>query len=195
MIKLKVFSNYADAVAFCAGLGDKLAPEMSKALNRALAGIKTDAIRSMVKDHGVEQSEAKEDWNILRSSSRNLEGKTTVYGTRPGLEAFSPNPAGPMMGVTTGGVTVNIRGTVARLPKAFMGLKTTNPTRVLRREKGDNPKSRNKEKRYRLNHLTARSIPQVADDEDVTDTVVAGAEKRFVKQLDHLVDRLIQEHK
>ena len=195
MIELKFFSDFEDAISFCHELGDQVAPEISKALNRALAGIKTDAIRKIVKDHGVAREEAKLGWDIFRSSPGNLEGTMASSGKRPGLEAFDPNPRTPMLGVTTGGVTINIRGTSVHLPKAFMGLKTTDPTRVLRRAKSKNPESRNNNSRYRLRHLTARAIPQIVDDDDVVKIATQGAEKRFVKQFDHLIGRLIQDHK
>lgn len=42
MIELKVFGNTDQAIELCAQLGTLMEPDMSKALNRAARGIKTD---------------------------------------------------------------------------------------------------------------------------------------------------------
>ncbi len=45
MINLKVFSNLAEALELYGQLGDKLEPDMAKAMNRAGHGVRTDEVK------------------------------------------------------------------------------------------------------------------------------------------------------
>ena len=192
MMQLKVFSNLAEALELYEQLGDKLEPEMAKAMNRAAHGVRTDQVK-LISQRGIGREELK-DWQFLNARPGNMVAEAIMKGPRLGLEAFAPNPASFMGGVTQGGVTVNLMGEAHRFAHAFMGLKTSSPVRVLEREKGANPRSKNKEKRYRLRHLETVSVVQVADDEEIVDVVVLNAQERFLKQFDHLISRLVEEY-
>ena len=46
---------------------------------------------------------------------------------------------------------------------------------------------------YKLHRLTAVSVPQMADDDDVVEVVIQNLGGRLLKQFDHLVGRLIED--
>ncbi len=192
MINLKVVNNLAEALELYEQLGEKLEPEMAKAMNRAARGVRTDEVK-IVSQRGINRSELK-DWAFMNARPGDMLSEAVMKGPRLGLEEFAPNPSSFMGGVTQGGVTVNLLGNSHRFASAFMGLKNSDPVRVLEREKGANSKSKNKEKRYRLRHLKTVSVVQVADDEEIVDVVVLNAQERFLKQFDHLVSRLVEEY-
>lgn len=192
MMRLKVFENLGQAMALYEELGDKLAPDMAKALNRAAHGVKTDVSRVIPATRGVSKEEVK-DWKFKTAKPDDIEAFATIAGKRLGMESFiaSPRPWSPTP--AKGGLSIDFLGRSHRFRHAFMGLKTTDPVRVLERETGDNPKSKNKDPRYRLKHLTTVAVPQMADDDDVVAIVSQKAAERFLKQFDHLMDRLIKD--
>lgn len=191
MIELKMFGNLAEALELYEQLGEQLEPDMAKAMNRMTHGIRTDVVKQ-VAGRGISRVEL-EDWKFMNARPGDMIAKAIMNGPRLGLETFAPNPSTFMGGVTQGGVSVNIMGEAHRFAHAFMGLKNSDPVRVLEREKGKNSKSKNKDKRYRLRHLETVSVTQIADDEEIVEVVVLNAQNRFVKQFDHLLGRLVEE--
>lgn len=193
MMKLKCFENFEEAMQLYATLGAALEPEMAMALNSAAKGVETDVMKQLsVK--GIER-DLVEDWDFRKAKPGDLESQAVIAGKRLGLENFDPTPNKFMGGVTKGGVSVNILGKREQFRHTFMGLKTTNPVRVLEREKEFNPRSKNKDPRFRLSHLTLVSVPQVADNDDVVKIVVQNAGKRYLKRFDHVIDRLLEQYK
>ncbi len=187
-----MFSNLAEAIELYEQLGEKLEPDMAKAMNRMAHGIRTDEVK-LVSQRGIARDELK-DWKFLNARPGDMVSRAIMSGPRLGLEKFTPNPSAFMGGITQGGVSVNLMGEAHRFAHAFMGLKTSSPVRVLEREKGANSRSKNKEKRYRLRHLETVSVAQVGDDEEIVDIVVLRAQERFLKQFDHLLGRLVEEY-
>lgn len=201
MIEMKVFSNIEEAIGLCMAMQKELAPEISKSLNRAVHGIKTDVSRAIVSRHGIKRSEVK-DWTPKYANPNELEAEMTVAGKRLGLEKFVKSKLKRMEGgQNKGGVTIDYMGKSVHLPKAFTHDVHTGTMRVLRREKGarnlPRESTRNGKRlwgRFPLSRLTAKSVPQHADDDDIVDVAVSGAEARFLQQFDHLVGRLMEEH-
>ncbi len=192
MINLKVVNNLAEALELYEQLGDMLEPDVAKAMNRAARGIRTDAVK-IISQRGIAREEL-DDWKFWNARPGDMLSEASIRGPRLGLELFAPRPSEFMGGVTQGGVSVNLMGEAHRFTHAFMGLKNSEPVRVLEREKRANSKSKNKDKRYRLRHLSTVSVAQIADDDEVVDIVVPKAEERFLKQFDHLVSRLVEEY-
>ena len=210
MIELKVFDNLEQAMQLYAELGDKLAPEMSMALNRAARGVKTDVSRYIVSQRGIKRDEVK-DWKFQNAKPGDFESLAVIRGRRLGLENFGPNPNKPMEGTTSGGVTVNIMGKSTQFRHAFAHDLWSKKYRqtvggqgdifIMQRKRGARPKrhydSRGRRLigRFPLYKLTAVSVPQIADDDDVVDMAVRSVGGRFLSQFDHLIDRLIKEAK
>ena len=200
MIELKVFHNLEDAIEFCRVMGDRLDPEIAKAMNRAAKGIRTDVTKQIATTRDIKRSEMK-DWSFRNASAANLEASATIKGARLGLEKFAPRPKRVMDGRTSGGVQVTIFGKQVQLRHGFMHSFRSGDLQVLQRKKGAQPKNdfdsqgRRLKGRFPVYHPTAVAVPQMADDDDVVDKATEGYGERYLKQFDHLVDRLIQEYK
>lgn len=193
MIKLKVVSNIDEALQLCQELGSAVAPEMARSLNRVAHGVRTDVTRQIAKTREIARDELK-NWSFRSATPENLEAQAIILGKRLGMEKFNPSPNQFMGGKTTGGVTVSLFGKSQQFRHAFMGLKTGTP-RVLQRDKSFNPKSRNKDPRFRLKNITAPAVPQMADDKDVVEVVESGAEHRYLQQFDNQINRLLEDFK
>ncbi len=188
MINLKVVNNLAEALELYEQLGEKLEPEMAKAMNRAAHGIRTDEVK-LISQRGIARDEL-QGWQFMNARPGDMVSNAIMKGSRLGMEKFSPSPSSFMGGITQGGVSVNLMGEAHRFAHAFMGLKTSNPVRVLERAKGGGSKGN----RYRLRYLKTVSVVQIADDEEIIDVVVPKVEERFLKQFDHVVGRLVEEY-
>lgn len=202
MIELKVFDNLEDAVKFCLGMGDgRLDPDIAKAMNRAMRGVRTDVNREIVSSRGIRRSELK-DWKFRNAKPGDLESLAVISGRRLGLEKFSPSPSRVMEGNRNGGgVSVNIMGKQVHLRHAFMHDFRSGDLQVLQRKKGARPKTdyddsgRRLKGRFPVYHPTAVSVPQIADDDDIVEVAVKSTGGRFLDQFDHLIERLIREYK
>ena len=199
MMELKVFDNLAEAIALYQQLGDKLEPDMAMALNRTSRGVKTDETK-LVSQRGIQRSEL-QDWSFRNARPGDLESQAVVRGRHLGLEKFGPDPSRKMEGQTKGGVSVNLMGKTVQFKHAFLGGIYGKELKVWQRKQGANPKVETYTKggktvrlkgRFPVNRLTFVSVPQIADDDDIVDIVVQNAEGRFLKQFDHLVNRLVE---
>lgn len=200
MIELKFFDNFGQAMQVYGELGDRLAPEMSMALNRAAVGIKTDVTRQVATTRQIKRAELR-DWKIHKSSPADLRTESILGGKRLGLEKFKPRPSGVMTGRTSGGVTVNLGGKTVQFRHAFTGQIWDAAPKVFERNRDKRPKQdyylkAGKKKRligrFPLSRLAFITVPQMADDDDVVEVVIAKAEERFLAQFDHVVNRLVE---
>ncbi|MDR1744482.1 MAG: hypothetical protein LBS30_01875 [Planctomycetota bacterium] len=201
MIELKVFENLAEAIEMCAQMGDLLEPEISKALNRASHGIRTDVTRQLVKTRGINRSEAN-DWTFKSAQPGDLEALAVIKGGRRGLEKFvNKGDLRRMEGSNNkGGVNFQLAGKTIHLRRAFIHDVYSGELQVRQRKPGARnlPKYSDTGKRlwgrFPLYHLAAVSVPQMADDKDVVDIAVRSIGGRYLSQFDHLVNRLVEEH-
>lgn len=215
MTPLKIFSNLPEAMTFCQKLGDYMNTDISKSLNRAAFGLRTDAKRQVVARRGVKGSKIDvKNWGILKSTPQNLTSGTIIKGGRIGFDELKHkvNKTRKKKGAQKGaGITVPINGKQIRFRHAFSddiysdAVKVWN--RVLPNSKSNRKKTRRpmpdyytnkkgEEKRLRgrfpVASLATVSIPQMADDDDIVEEVASGAHDRFLKQLDHLVDQRVK---
>ncbi len=211
---MKTSENIGQALALYAHLGDMLAPEMSMALNRAAFGVRTDVNRKLAAQTNLTQDEIDEfcKWTFHRSKEDDLVAHAIIKGKRIPLEELSPSPSTIMGGKTSGGVTVNLLGKSGTFKHAFIGkifgdaprrsrvwLRQSHKTPKVDYVEKYNAKKRRREKiwikhRFPVANMTARSIPQVADDAEVVESVIKGADKRVSKQFVHRVHRLVEDY-
>lgn len=215
MIELKIFKNLPEAIAFCQKLGDYMNADISKSLNRAAFGLRTDAKRQIVARRGVKGSNVDtKKWGIVKATPQKLMSGTVIKGRRIGFDELKlkVNKTRRKKGVQKGaGITVPISGKQVRFRHAFSDdiysdtVKVWN--RVLPNSKNNRKKARRpmpdyytnrkgEEKRLKgrfpVANLATVSIPQMADDDDIVEEVASGAHDRFLKQLDHLVDQRVK---
>lgn len=209
MIEVAVTSNIEMIQRQLSTLDEKLRPEISKSLNRANHGVKTDAKRQIARTRNLKHTSPEmDDWGFYDSTPDDLEAKAVIMGRRIGLEKFmKPGDLGKMEGRTSGGVTVNMLGKSVHFRHGFahdvhaneilirqrkVGARRTVGARVL--PKVDPKSGKRLHGRFPLKHLKTISAPQMADDDDVTKVVAAGAAKRYQKQFDHQLKRLLEEY-
>ncbi len=214
MIQMKVFENIGQALAMYAHLGDKLAPEMSMALNRAAFGVRTDVKRYLAAKTKLTQNQIDElsDWSFRSSKQSNLEAQAIFEGKYIPLEKLAPSPSSTMGGKTSGGVTVNLLGKPGIFRHGFVGEVfgyAPRRRRVWIRQPHKTPttdyiemysaRKKRREKiwikhRFPVANMTTRSLPQVADDADTVEVVVDGANKRVYTQFEHRIQRLLKDY-
>ncbi|MCD8139320.1 MAG: hypothetical protein LUE17_06010 [Planctomycetaceae bacterium] len=143
-------------------------------------------------------------WAFQNARAGSMEAKAIVKGQRLGLEKFHPGPSQKMQGHThfKNGVLVNLLGNAVRFRHAFINDIYSPELIVWQRKRGATPKVKKYVKngvvkhmkgRFPVSKLTFVAVPQMADDDDVVEIVVKNAEERYLKQLDHLVDRLVKD--
>ncbi|MCD8349575.1 MAG: hypothetical protein LUC93_03085 [Planctomycetaceae bacterium] len=202
MMQLKVIGNLVQAIALCQQLGATIEPEIAKSLNRASHGVKTDVVRTVAKK-GIKREELS-DWSFQSARPGSVNAKAIIRGQRLGLEKFSPSPFTKMQGHTPNrsGVTVKLLDKPVTFRHAFVNDIYTADLAIWQRKRGATPKVKFYEKggvrkrlkgRFPLTKLTFLAVPQMADDDDVLEIVVKNAEERYLKQLDHLLDKLTKD--
>ena len=161
-------------------LGVHLAEKgITRALNRSIAGVNTDANRSVRTELTLKAKDIRRDMRIRRASPRTLEAALVVKVTPTGLIKFRARD-------TTRGVTVQVKksGGRKRLKHAFIARMPSGHRGVFTREKGA--------KRTPIGELFSTAVGQYLDDEDVLRPIGASAMRRFEKELSAQVDYLLR---
>lgn len=209
MIEVAVTNNIEMIQRQLSTLDEKLRPEISKSLNRANHGVKTDTTRQIARTRSLKKSAPEiNDWGFHDSTPDDLEAKAVIMGRRIGAEKYMKSgDLNKMEGKTSGGVTVNMLGKSVHFRHGFShdvhanemlirqrktGARRTVGARVL--PKVDPKSGKRLHGRFPLKHLTTISAPQMADDDDVSEFVAKGAAERYQKQFNHQLNRLLEEN-
>lgn len=152
---------------------------LSRAINRALNGIRTDIVAAVVAEYAIKPSDVRQTIRVRGASPANLTGAAISTGGVIPLIKFNVNPKTPKrVPVLRAGVRF---GNQEAIPDAFVATMRGH-TGVFKR------KTKN---RYPLQELYAPSIPQLIGNERVIKAVADNAGDRLSKNLDHEIDRLL----
>ena len=163
-----------------------------RALNRALAGIKTDTSKEIRKAYpGFKAAEIKKSFDIKRANKTTLVGMARSRGTRQPLIYFGARPNKPEAKRPAVGASVRITSRkrikgafVAKMDSGHIGLFIRSG--IMGRN-GDLAQEQ-------IQELFTFAVPQAVKwIEENQGTISAGVQKRFVKNLDHEMDRVFKE--
>lgn len=208
MITQKIFSNIEQALWFYEKLGEYAAKDISRALNRANMGIRTDVNRHLAKTRDVRREDMK-NWVFIKSTPAKLQAQAIIKGPRLGFEKLVKKRSIRIMDgkQKSGGLIVNIKGERTAFRHAFLhdrrkkDNRGKDPMKIFawqrkRGAKNFNHAAADETVRLKGRHawmrLKTQSVPQMADDPDVDEYTTIGAQDRFLKQLNHLVDQRVK---
>lgn len=155
---------------------------VARSLNRAGRGIPTDASREARKEYNVKAREVKGTFSLFRANSNQLQAGASSKGGPLSLIHFGARPRKPGTRRPKRGVSVQVMGSRAVIPKTFVAQMPGGGTGVFwRRGKTRLP----------IDKRLGPSVPQMLDHENVQPDLEEGVRNRFLKTLDHEVDHFL----
>lgn len=202
-VKLKISApqlGVTDSVL--SGLGKNSSRAQADALNRTLAGMRTDATRLMVKQSGVKRPEIFRSFTLIKANGRDASPSAAVVikGRPIPLLKYGARPATPMTGRTRGGVRVRLHGERIRFAHMFVSTMSSGHTGVFSRSRTELMKSQTgkggqtvRKNRPAIDEEYRSSVPQMADRDDIKDVVMEKAlvrfDQRFRQQTRRFLDK------
>jgi len=169
--------------------GPKGEAAVTRALNRALDGVKTDISMEMRKRYqGVKAGDIKKTFSVTRASKSNLIGMARSKGAGQRLYLFGARPSKPGGRKPPIGASVQVSSTRKRIKGAFVAKMRSGHIGLFARtgEYGRNGWPFDE----RIRELFTFAIPQAAAwFEEHQEVVSKGVRERFVKALDNEMDR------
>jgi hypothetical protein len=187
VLGISVRSNAKAVIAEINGLtygGTRLAT--SRALNRAIGGVETDASREIRKTYRLKKATVDKSFSERRATPGALVAILVVSGRPLSLASFSPTQVKATRR-SGGGVFVNIKGTRKLVPGAFI--------QTLSTKKGDEYQvvfKRVGKARYPIKALKTVDIPGVFSKDEIQAVIDAAAEERFETELHRQIAYLLR---
>ena len=166
---------------FINGFGHAGKKGTSRALNRAIQGTKTDSARETRKEYKVKARDIRDSLRISRSTPSKLMAEARGSGHRIPLAKFGARPARPGGRRPKRGISVHVKSRKV-LRSSFMA-RIRGHVGVFTR-KGD--ASLPIEQKY------GPAVPEMIGNPDVLERMTQGAQARFEKNLDHEINRTLQ---
>lgn len=192
-MKIDLSNEIADKAAQAIEtLGNEGKKAVAKALNRANAGVKTDASRVVRTRYNIKAGTIKESFTTgKRASSKGLMASTKSTGSRTPLIAFSASPARPGGRKPPGGVSVKVRNTRKRIPGSFVAKMKNGHVGVFKRS-GDYGRNDSGDLE-KIEELHTLAVPQAIEWEEKAQGKISDmTAERFDKRLDHEIGRALE---
>jgi hypothetical protein len=159
---------------------------MMRAINRAVAGGKTDAIEQICTEYAIKPSDVKKTIKVIMAKPGKLEAKIISIGSPLPLMKFRVNPKKPSRSrKVVAGVKFS---TKASLPHAFIQKMSNGHVGVFERKAG---KGGERVKRLPIKQLYAPSFPQMLGNDEVLKYIEMKAHYRLDKELRHQIAYLL----
>lgn len=173
-------------------LGENSSKAQADALNRTLAGMRTDATRLIVKQSGLKRPEVFKSFSLIKASGKSAAPKAVVNisGSPVPVYKFAARPAAPMTGKTRGGVSYRVGESRIKFQHAFVAKMHSGHIGVFGRS-NDRFMQKNKN-RNAIDEQFGPSVPQFAGRETVENPVMDKAAERFSKRFDQQVNRFLK---
>jgi len=163
---------------------------VGRALNRALAGVKTDASKHVRQDYpGVKAATVKKSFTVAKANQSALIGTARSKGARQPLILFGARPSKPGSKRPPVGASVRISASRKKIPGAFAARMPSGHLGLFKRTGAFNSGGVEK-----IRELFTFAVPEALEwIEENQGAVSEGARDRFVKALDHEMDRAMNE--
>jgi len=161
-----------------------------RALNRALVGVKTDASRQVRQEYpGAKAATVKKSFTVARANKATLIAMARSKGARQPLILFGARPNRPKSKRPPIGASVRVSTTRKTIPGAFAARMPSGHLGLFKRTGEFNSGGVEK-----IRELFTFAVPEaLAWIEENQGAISDGARRRFVKNLDHEMDRVFQE--
>lgn len=172
-------------------LGKNSSKAQANALNRTIAGMRTDATRLIVPQSGLKRPQVFKSFTLIKASPRSASpsAQVIIRGAPVPIYQFSAKPTAPMTGKTRGGVSFRVGSGRAVYRHAFVGKMVSGHVGVFQRTSGrfmtSNPN------RQAIGEMFGPSVPQFAGKETVEPVVLEKAQARFDTNFQQQVRRFL----
>jgi len=172
-------------------LGDKSIRASVDATNRALAGMRTDGTKLIVKESGLNRKSVFPAFTIIKSSANgSFNGRVDIVGHPVGLVKFKHNPKKPMIGKTRGGVRVSIGQKTIVFRHAFVAVMPNGHMGIFERQRGVKTVSR----KTQIQEFFGPSIPQFAARPHIVSVVQQQAQQRYDTRFTQQMERWLKQN-
>lgn len=171
-------------------LGDKADKVVADATNRALAGMRTDGTKLIVKESGIVRKKVFSAFTIIkaRASGQTHNARVEITGNPIGLAKFKykfKKPKKSKKGLSLGSLSVSLGQKTITFQHAFVATMKSGHVGIFERQRGVLTSSG----REKLQELFGPSIPQFAGRKHITDTVQSKAQERFATRFNQQMER------
>lgn len=172
-------------------LGKNTDKVLADATNRALAGMRTDGTKLIVKESGIVRKKVFSSFTIIKASPSGAfqNARVDISGNPIGLAKFKHKPKKLMTGKTRGGVNVSIGQKSIKFKHAFVAVMSNGHVGIFERQRGQKTKSG----REKLQELFGPAIPQFAGRRHITKIVQENAQERFIKRFEQQSQRWLKQ--
>lgn len=171
-------------------LGDKADKVVADATNRALAGMRTDGTKLIVKESGIVRKKVFSSFTIIKASAsgQTHNARVDITGNPIGLAKFKhkfKKPKKSKNGMSPGSLSVIVGQKTITFQHAFVATMKSGHVGIFERQRGVLTSSG----REKLQELFGPSIPQFGGRKHITDTVKAKAHERFETRFNQQMER------
>ncbi len=176
-------SDMENAEQFIKAFGKTAERAVSRALNRAVAGVKTDTVKASREEYNVKATRVRKSFKIKKAGNSVLEAAAVSSGSKIPLIHFGARPNKPRGRRPVAGATVQVKQQRKNIPHSFAATMGTGHTGLYRRKgKGRLP----------IEELYGPAVPHMVDNDNVLAEIKENAVGRFNKNLYHEVEFALQ---
>jgi hypothetical protein len=167
---------------FLDALGPAARSAVARSINRAVTGVRTDAVKEVRQVYNVKAGDVRKTFTIRRASNRVLAGVAGSSGRRLSLSAFGIRPrTASRKRMPAKGVSAEVRkGRRKVYPGTFVGRGRRSGKLLVFKRKGAS--------RLPVAAQTRLSVPQMIGNENVESKIRENATLRFRRTLAHEID-------
>lgn len=171
-------------------LGKNTDKVLADATNRALAGMRTDGTKLIVKESGIVRKKVFSAFTIIKASSsgQTHNARVEITGSPIGLAKFKykfKKPKKSKKGEHSGSLSVILGQKTITFHHAFVATMKSGHVGIFERQRGVLTSSG----REKLQELFGPSIPQFAGRKHIADTVQSKAQERFSARFNQQMER------
>jgi hypothetical protein len=178
-------SDLEVAEQFLKGLGKTAERGITRAANRAAAGVRTDSVKTVRKEYTVKATTVRKSFKIKKAGNNVLEAAAVSSGSRLPLIDFGARPSKPNGKRTP--VSVQVKKQRKVVKNAFVAQMTSGHVGVFERTgefgRGNVKNKRGRHSLERIKHISTLSVPSMVSQEQVEEEIEENARKRFSKTL------------
>lgn len=157
---------------------------ISAALNRTTDGVRTDAVREVTETYDIKAKDVRANIGIKKSNPSTLRASVSGKGSPIPLINFRVTPSKPGRQKPGTVLRASVKRSGGRpIPGAFVAQFKSGHVGVMQRIS---------KSRLPVRELFGPAVPQMMGEEKVQKEVLARAEERFGKRLDHEIARLLE---
>ena len=179
LLRVEVVNNSDLAAEFIQAFAAKGKRGVTRAVNRAVNGVRTDGGKLIREDYNVKAGVIHKSFRVQRAGGGALKGAAIASGSRIPLLAFGARPAKPGGRRPKKGVSVKVKSTRKTVRGSFVaGMKSGHVGVFMREGKA----------RFPIREKFSYAVPEMLNRPEKVKTIEANAVRRFDKNLAHEID-------